>query len=168
MAFLLEDGTGLALANSVAAVQEAKDFWADRGTTLTETDAEIQAALIRATDYLRTEYEQRLRGTPLKRDQGTVCPRVDATDRNGFELPGDEVWPECRDFVCQMVPDAIAGELNPNQAQQGSVTKDVIQVGPIKLEKGFHASDPGTTYEKATGILKRVLKGDGSKRLVRS
>lgn len=58
MAFIPEDGTGLADANSYASVAEADAYFTDRNNTawLALTDVEKQANLIVATEYLDNNY----------------------------------------------------------------------------------------------------------------
>ena len=53
MAFVTEDGTGLAEANSYVSVAEADAYHADRGNAAwIGEDSAKQSALIKATDYL--------------------------------------------------------------------------------------------------------------------
>ena len=59
MAFIAEDGTGLANANAMATVQEFDDYFTDRGNTdMTELSVEEkQSLLVRGADYLTLSYE---------------------------------------------------------------------------------------------------------------
>jgi len=62
MAFVVEDGSGVIGATSNVALQEYKDYFIDRGSTPTESDPDIQIALIRGTDYIDTQFARSLRG----------------------------------------------------------------------------------------------------------
>lgn len=87
MAFVVEDGTGLANANSGASVAEADEYFTDRGITdWTGTNDVKQAALIRATDYIEMRWAGRWRYTMEFPDtpQALAFPRLDddgVTDR---------------------------------------------------------------------------------------
>lgn len=60
MAFVAEDGTGLALANSLATVEFADAYFAERGVTgWAGTTVVKQQALVRATDYVETRWGRR-------------------------------------------------------------------------------------------------------------
>jgi len=79
MAFTLEDGTGISGANSYAAVDYFRGYHTDRGRTAdagTYPDATVQAALIRATDFVEKRFGSRWIGTArISTDQGLSFPR---------------------------------------------------------------------------------------------
>ena len=58
MAFTVEDGTGVAGANSLVDVAFADEYFADRGNTVWAalTEEQKQSALILASDYASTQY----------------------------------------------------------------------------------------------------------------
>lgn len=99
MAFLVEDGTGLALANSYEGVTEFKAYHAERGNDITSdginpfTDPEIEMALIRASDYLDKRFGARWRGYKQTREQGRDWPRISATDDNDYLYSGTDAVP---------------------------------------------------------------------------
>lgn len=63
MAFIVEDGTGKKGATSYATVAYFRAYMADRGIDVTTwTDAEVQACLIKATDYIDTRWRSSLLG----------------------------------------------------------------------------------------------------------
>lgn len=85
MAFLVEDGTGLALANSYISIAEADTHHGDRNQTAwTGTDPVKQAALIKATDYVDKRFGKRFRGFRESKTQGLEWPRIDAFDNDDF------------------------------------------------------------------------------------
>ena len=84
MAFIVEDGTGLADSNSYASVQEYRDYAELRNIDVTsELDATIQGYLVRATDYLDLTYEYL--GEKLTETQMLEFPRL--VDNVNIELP---------------------------------------------------------------------------------
>lgn len=75
MVFTVEDGTGLADANSYATVAFYRSYFADRGVDVTtETDGQIQGWLVQATDYIGTRWEGRLKGWPISQTQALHFP----------------------------------------------------------------------------------------------
>lgn len=58
MAFIVEDGTGLADANAMASVTEFKEYHTDRGNVdmIALSDTEVEFLLVRGADYLNLNY----------------------------------------------------------------------------------------------------------------
>ena len=84
MAFTVEDGTGLADANSYASVQEYRDYAELRNIDVTsELDATIQGYLVRATDWVDLTYDYK--GEQLTDTQMLEFPREIAEEDT--ELP---------------------------------------------------------------------------------
>jgi hypothetical protein len=77
MAFTVETGTGSSSANSFATVQEFIDYFTDRGnTTLAEADTDqIQAALVKAADYMEQAFRMLWRGSRAQENQRLSWPR---------------------------------------------------------------------------------------------
>lgn len=81
---IVEDGTGVAGANSYATVAEFVAFHTDRGnTTLAEADTDqIESALVKGTDYLTQKFRMLWKGSRALEDQVLDWPRrgVDVPD----------------------------------------------------------------------------------------
>lgn len=90
MTLILEDGTGLATANSYGSVAEADTYFADRPTQNTtwaaKSTAEKEEALILATSYLDAEYGADWIGRKQSLEQALDWPREDAVTRDGFSV----------------------------------------------------------------------------------
>ena len=89
MAFIVEDGTGLANSTSYAAVAEADAYFLDRSNAAwaAAVTGDKQAALIKATLYVDQKYLDMYRGMrTLKYTQALQWPRSFAIDRNGYPL----------------------------------------------------------------------------------
>jgi len=73
--FIVEDGTGLADANSYVTVLEYQGYCADRGIDVTsETDEQIQSYLVNATDYIDLMYD--FKGEETTTTQSLKFPRT--------------------------------------------------------------------------------------------
>jgi hypothetical protein len=81
---IVEDGTGVAGANSYATVQEFKDFHTARGNTvLAEADDDqVESALVKGTDYLEQKFRLLWKGSRSYATQVLSWPRrgVDVPD----------------------------------------------------------------------------------------
>lgn len=85
MAFVVEDGTGLATATSYISEAEADDHHTDRGNAAwTGTSTAKQQALVRATDYVDKRFGSSFRGFRESKSQALEWPRIDAFDNDDF------------------------------------------------------------------------------------
>jgi len=77
MSLTIEDGTGIQTANSYATVEEFIAFHTDRGNTvLAEADTDqIEAALVKATDYLQQKFRMLWNGSRTYTWQRLDWPR---------------------------------------------------------------------------------------------
>ncbi len=90
MAFLVEDGSGIELANAYVSLAYTDTHHTDRNNTLWEnvTDADKQASIIRASDYIDKRFGRRFRGERQSKGQGLEWPRLSAFDDDFFLLSG--------------------------------------------------------------------------------
>ena len=90
MAFTLEDGTGIAEANSYMSVAEFKTYHNDRGNVINDLggDGGIQQALIRGTDYIEQRWGTLFMGSREFDEQPLAFPRVNLYDRDGDLVQG--------------------------------------------------------------------------------
>ena len=86
MAFIVEDGTGLANATSYVSVADADTHFTDRGNTVwtgaTVTVKEV--ALVKATDYVEKRFGPKFRGFRESKQQSLEWPRLNAFDNDDF------------------------------------------------------------------------------------
>lgn len=154
MALTVETGAGLAGAESYISVADADTRHSNLGNTdWTGTDAEKEAALRKATEYLEQAYRQRWRGTKLFRAQALSWPRYGATV-DGYDLDSDEVPADianaCADLALRALTDTLAPDL----------TRAVIRekVGPLETEYS-EASPQSTRFRAIDMALSPYLKG---------
>ena len=87
MAFTVEDGTGLSTANAYLSVADYQAHHALRGVDVTDqTNAQIQAGIVNATDYIDKRFSTRFRGMKSKSTQALQWPRHSAYDDNDYPL----------------------------------------------------------------------------------
>lgn len=137
MAIIVENGQGLANANSYASVADADTYHSDRGNDIWEDLTELQKeqSLIRATDYMEAVYRLRWKGYRHSETQALSFPR-DELQREDFTYlnqwsyyPNDEVPKEVKNACIELALKASTQELNPDLTQGVIMEKvDVIQI----------------------------------------
>lgn len=122
MALAVEDGTGLAQADSYISVEQADLYMTSMGHEAwsTATQADKEKALRQATQYVDSRY--RYKNQPLKSEQSLEWPRVG--------LP----WPIKRvlDATCELAIRALTASLYTDVAPTDAVKSETV--GPLKTE----------------------------------
>lgn len=149
MALVVEDGSGLALADSYVSIADADAYHLAMGnTTWTGADSVKEPALRRATQYIDANFT--FKGEPLTTTQGLEFPRVDA---DGY-LPD---WP-IKNLVaatCELALRALSGTLVDDTAAE-SIRRE--KVGPIETEY-FRNDGAQKRYPIVDKLLKNWTSG---------
>jgi hypothetical protein len=137
---IVEDGTGLADANSYLSVAEADAYWAARGNAnwAAATTVAKEAALVNASMYVDLRWGTSITGTPVSSHQILVFPRngLPACAR-GQTFPLRLKW-----AVAEYAVLALAGPLAPTP-EVSARTKYRVKVGPLE-EETTYATEVGT------------------------
>lgn len=146
MALIIEDGTGLPDADSYVSAVDCTTYHARRGNAKwgAATEADQEAALIRAVQYLDAHYLWK--GTKLVSDQGLAWPR----DAAGVPR-------QVRDAQCELALRALSGPLVRDSDGRVVTAKTI---GPIKTEYGLTGS--GQTYGIIDAMLRDLVRPAGS------
>lgn len=148
MAFTVEDGTGVAGANSYVDLVYADEFFADRADAVwaaIATDAEKQALLIQATDYIELRYARSFIGDMAATDQALSWPRINTGDYLDVAYGDTEIPAPLKKACCLYALQAKSGPLMPVpevDATGFAVVTTRKAVGPI--EKEFRVAGGGT------------------------
>ena len=160
MAFLVEDGSGIALSNAYIAVQEFRDHHIDRGNTahIDFTDDAVKAGIIRASDYVDKRFGRMFVGSREKKSQGMEWPRISGFDQDGFLLSDiDDIPRQLKKAVAEYtLRTLICGVLSPDPLppvpkqdltdSSGTRNQDVVtgeiqrkreRVGPLEEETWY-------------------------------
>ena len=160
MAFLVEDGTGLPLANSFASVDEADDYYFDRGdTTWTDADTLVkEAKLLQATQYLEATY--RWKGGAATAGQGLAWPRNGVSDEDGYSIASNIVPSEVKDATIILAREAQAISLLPSQERGGRVTRLKTKLDVIEKETVWsEGASAGRQFPLIDGLLAGLIEG---------
>lgn len=162
MAFVVETGDGLPDANSYGSFAGYVAYWSERGAPPTEPQADVEKALVRATDHLGIRY--RFVGQRATAAQGLEWPRVYAYRGNpAFDaqcVPVEGVPVEVVKATYELGKRALAGELAPDPAVDESgqtVVSSRDKVGPLETERTFTGGG-SSTFVKRFPAVDRLLR----------
>ena len=166
MAIIVEDGTGLATAQSYASVAECDAYHLARGSSAwaAATDAAKEAALVRASAALDGLYSSRWPGLRLTSAQALDWPRSGAWDSDGYALT--LVPTPIKNATCEaaLVELGEAGALSSALAHGGAVKRE--KVGTIEVEYANGAAVV-TVHRTIAQALARIVRGGGMLRITR-
>jgi hypothetical protein len=178
---VVEDGTGLADADSYISLDDADTYHAGRSSAADWaglSDPEKEAALRDATDYMVQAYRLDWKGTRLTTTQALDWPRAEVeradyafspgngltTISGDYYYPSDEVPIEVQRACASLALKASAGELLPDLGQRVKREK----VGPIDTEYADWGSE-SPRYPAIDGLLAPFLTNTGGRaKVVRS
>ncbi len=165
MALIVEDGSGVANASSYASLGYISDYCSDMGYTswasLGTTDQ--TAAVLRAMPFIES---RNYKGTKLAYDNSLEFPREGIIDRNGYEVPPDEIPPNLMKALSEgsYLESVTAGVLQPNLERGGNVKLKKIDVLETEWFQGASAE---TSFLKISGYLKGLVRGK-NRQVIRS
>lgn len=159
MTLIVEDGSVVAGANSMASVADADAYFAARGDTVWPTydQAEKEAALVNASTSLADSKRYPFKGMKTGGyAQRQPWPRTGAVERHGDEIPSNAMPWQVVEATCYLAGQSAQGvDLTPALARGGKVKQKTV--GPLTT---VYADDAptGTTYQAATGLLASLLR----------
>ena len=127
----VEDGSIVEDANSYINVDDVREFAANRGVALPESDDDVAILILKAMDYLEG-FRDQFQGTRTEgREQALQWPRADV-QIDGFDVDDDEIPVELRNCVAQLCMEQYANGLNLTPTVGAFVTEE--KVGPITVK----------------------------------
>ena len=146
--FVYEDGTGLSNANSLASVQDFKDYYSLRNVNIsTLTDTQIEGFLVLGTDYIVQKYD--FKGSKLKDTQSLPFPRV---------VDNETIFPTNVKYATILLAfKSQNGSLLADSQQQ--VKKEKVDVLEVEYMDG---SSSEVIYNDVLGYLKPYLSNAGN------
>lgn len=139
MALTVEDGTGLANADSYLSAADATAYLAAHGNPSAWAGADLatqEEALRLATQYLDLEYGGSWKGFRVRSVQALDWPRCAVSDRDDFEVASDAVPQQIKDSAAEAASRHLTetGRLMPDIAAPGDIKSEKVKVGPIVEE----------------------------------
>lgn len=197
MAFLLEDGTGIAGSNAYISESFADTYHADRGQTAWEfsdiagaiaiTTAQKESAIIRATDHIDRVFGNAFKGYKSADAQGLKWPRTGAFGPSGYPLLNvpDQLERATAEYALRAL---LYGVLTPDPPPkgprqdfsqgatlpvygegEGEITFVREKVGPLETEVRYNKDSAGSLarHPAADLLLRDLLMSNRSTEIVR-
>lgn len=152
MSIIVEDGTGVANANSYISEADLTTFATARGVTLTTS---TETLLIKAMDYIEAFS---FKGIKKERDQALQWPRLEVYI-DGYYWDSDEIPQELKDALCHT---AIAIDQSNDPLQDMPRQTVAEKVGEIEV----HYSPGSSSVARNIRILnaiRKLLRGGGTR-----
>jgi hypothetical protein len=153
MALNVENGTGLADAESYISVSEFKSFCKGRGYTAAEDfeTEDVESKLRDATSYIDTIF--RYKGARSKVEQSLEFPRVDCLDWSSLPVLG--VPRRVKQACAELAYKAFSETLYQDQDRGGKVISE--SVGPISVTYAEDAPT-GKVWQLAHNLLQPFVR----------
>ena len=160
--FQVEDGTGLAAANSLVSVADADlidENFTSSATWVAATEAVKQNALREATRYMNYHYSWN--GYKVDPDQGCQFPRYQLTDEDGNAIDSDIVPARVEQATLYLAVKVVEGDtLLPDFTNESKVKKSEETVGPLTDKKEYVTGEsPDKTYTVTDQLVAPFVAG---------
>lgn len=158
MAITVEDGSGVAGANSYISIADAKAWASSRGLTFPTVDADVEKVLLSAMDYLeslRAQYS----GSKSDPANPLQWPRQKATLDGVLILP-TVIPTELKSAQVQLAYEAQTTELQPTGSGQEVASEQVDVLNVSYFKRGLSTVQP--QFNKALAFLQPLLKTGGA------
>ena len=148
MAFVLEDGSGLTNSNAFVSVAAFKTYADDRGLVYSGTysDAQIEQAIVRATDYLSNSFAWQGFRVKERNDsagaQALAWPRTSVLDSAGYTLDSESLPWELENATCEVAWHELANNRAMAPAYDAHGRAKIEKVGPLMTEYDLSRLDP--------------------------
>ena len=126
----VEDGSGVANANSFVTIAEVRAYGEARGVTLPAADDSLAVMVIKACDYLEAQ-SSRYQGEIANESQSLQWPRIDVyLNGSETEFPSNQIPKQLKAAQCAAVIAINEGvDIMPNYSASNFVTEETV--GPI-------------------------------------
>ena len=154
MALVIEDGSGVAGANSYIDVATARAFASARGLSLPVADADVEVLLIKAMDFIES-FRAEFQGLKTLAENPLQWPRTGAT-LDGYGLTDDTIPTILASAQAQLAADGNLQDLMPTGSGREVVMEKVDVVAVQYADSGN--ANPQPVFTKAEALLKPLLK----------
>jgi len=150
MAIIVEDGTGLANANSFISVAGADAYWTEvtmPALWASASNSEKEAALVQATRYMEKRFGTRYKGSRASSAQALAFPRTGLYDETGEAITGlpTSIARACAEYALAsrsnpLIPPVVYPVADGSLVGTGPVQRKLEKVGPLTEEVYFATS----------------------------
>ncbi len=150
MALIVETGSIVDGATSYVSLEDARAYAAARGVTLPADDAEAEAIIIKAMDFLES-YADRFKGERVERDQPLSWPRVGAVIE-GWPWGPHEIPRQVVSAQLALIVEINGGADPFNPPADLPVVRERVE-GAVEVEY----ANPGKVYKVAADAPSRTI-----------
>jgi hypothetical protein len=175
MALIVEDGTGLANAESYISVVNCDALLVQWGRSSTAwlalTEAEKEGLLRNSTMFIDSEYAGRWSGCVLNNTQSLSWPRQNAEKRNGQSIPSDEVPDEVEKACAFIAVETITNGVYYDEDNGARIASESVGLGSGALteSKSYQGGkDSSYSSKSADLVLKPLLSGSPGRTVYRA
>ncbi|MCF8481989.1 MAG: hypothetical protein K9H25_16310 [Rhodospirillum sp.] len=169
MTLTVEEGLGLAEADSFLSLEAADAYWSARPHAnlsdpwLAAAESGREGALREASAHLGLAYGDRFSGAPTRgRGQALCWPRLGAVDRSGVPLGGDSVPREVLAATCELAARALKAPLMADRDRSGKVSEEAVTLDAVSTRTVYDLSFPsGPALPVVEGLLTPLFKRGG-------
>lgn len=178
MALVVEDGTGLATAESYISVANADTYFTNYVRGKVEwsgaSDAVKERSLREATQTLDALFGTQFKGKRIDGDQALLWPRSSVVTSDGYTLASNAVPTAIERATCELAwkhvtdagPDTTTGDTTgviPDSEEGENLVKEKVKVGPIEEEREYAGQRmPRPLYNKVRLILAELILPRGT------
>ena len=162
MALIVEDGTGVANADSYISLADARTRAVILGVSLNATDGTAEQQLQQATLYIDREYRDNFQGTKMSRDQALQWPRTPVLI-DDYMLDSDSIPQELVDAQIYAAAQLEAGNSFYSNNDGKSVKMEEV-TGAVKVEY-FNTGKTGTQvrFSDVQNAINPLLDGNSGR-----
>ena len=157
---VVENGSIVTGANTYATIAEYIAYAANRGVTVTDTDA-YKIQLIKAADYIGSK-ENQLKGDTVEKAQPLSFPRNNLTDIDGWSYNNDEIPYRVKETQMSLALDLEAGEdlYNKSQSSAQGIKRERVE-GAVEVEYAISNSTRIPYSSRSNALLASLLRFNG-------
>lgn len=157
MTLVVENGMGVANANTYASDADFVAYAAARGVTIPTTGGARELLLIKAMDVLES-YDARFVGTRVARDQALSWPRFDVVV-NGWDYSSDELPSQLKQAQLTLALEVQDGVDHSNPPAPSLPVVEQAVEGAVSVK--YAAPSQGVSSRKvyaSAGLIRTLLK----------
>lgn len=175
MALIVENGTGLADAESYISVADCDALLLSWGRSTAEWEALTESAkeglLRNSTMYIDSEYALKFSGEVLNSTQALAWPRSNAYKVNGQSILSDEVPVEVLRATSFVAVESIDGGVYSDEDNGARIESESVGLGQSALTESksyVGGKDSSYTSKSADLVLKPLLSGSKGRTVYRA
>lgn len=164
---MVEDGTGVAGANSYHDLVSAAAYFAERPNAAAwsgSTDPLRTEALLYSCPWLEDRYAEGLAGAVVSADQPRIFPRTTFYDRRGRLVQSGTIPDDWKAAHAEAALAHLSGKLNEVRDRGGAIAS--IAAGSVEVAWRDDAPS-GRTFQYIDSLVAPFLEFGGQRRLVR-